>query len=541
MSNLAIPFNIELLTLTNGELNSLKPVRSLDIFEGSSKNFHPDGLFSQAIFGRPGEERRQAAFSYLDIKVQIFHPVIYRALTDMKRMYAEIISGKTYAVFDDEIKDFVKSDVLTGQTGFHFFLENWQKIVFETRNSDRRALYIELVRKYKMTCMTDKIVVMPAGLRDYEIDANGRESENEINNFYRKLLAVSNSIAPQVVKSNPAQINAARNTLQQTFNDLYTYLEGSVEGKHRLMMGKWATRSIRNGTRNVITTMETLSESLESVANVGYNDTVVGLYQVAKAVVPVTMYKLRNNFLPKVFPGPNSPVFLVNKKTLKKEAVTLPPSVYDHYMSDDGIETVITMYGEESLRHKELEINGYWLGLIYRDGKSYKFFQDIDELPANFDKKNVKPITYTELIYEALYKDIRNFIGYVTRYPVTGFGSIYPSYIFLKPTVKTEILQELGDDWQPTGNVAPQFPTKSSFFNAMSPHPSKLAGLTADFDGDMCSLNIVYTEEAVAEGRKLMNDRRYYVTIDGKPAHSIDTDTVRYLMAGMTGEPDMDA
>ena len=136
MSNLAIPFNVSLLVLDENMLKGLKPVRTNDVFTGMTKNFHEDGLFSQSIFGRVGDEARSRRFSYIDIKIPIFHPIIFETLTKIKRLYGEILQGKTYAVFDKSLGDFVKSNQLDGQTGFNFFVSHWKNIKYPDRKSD---------------------------------------------------------------------------------------------------------------------------------------------------------------------------------------------------------------------------------------------------------------------------------------------------------------------------------------------------------------------------------------------------------------------
>ena len=50
----------------------------------------------------------------------------------------------------------------------------------------------------------------------------------------------------------------------------------------------------------------------------------------------------------------------------------------------------------------------------------------------------------------------------------------------------------------------------------MSPHPSRLERLGADFDGDVVSFNGVFTEEALKEIKELMGKRMNYVGPDGK-------------------------
>lgn len=484
MSTNDVPFNIDLLELTPDKIIGIRPVTSLDIFDGGSKNFNEFGLYSIPIFGRIGDERRNRRFSFIDIKIPIFHPIVFRALCKLKAMYLEIITGKTYVVWNDEIKDFEKSTPMDGFTGFEFFMQNWKKIEFEARPSIAREQNISLINKYKDKCTLDKIIVMPAGLRDFEITGDGRQSEDEINAFYKKLLSLSNSISEAALKNNIELLNNIRVSLQSTFNDIYDYLESMIEGKKKLMMGKWASRKVFNTTRNVITSVKVESKELNSRGNVGFNDTIVGLYQYIKATMPVSRFNIKNGFLSKVFFSSDSEVALVNKKTLKKELVRIKPQYYDAWMTDEGLEKVMTSFKETNIRHKPLEISGYYVGLIYK-GKdnTYKIFQDISELPSDRSKDDVYPITFCELIYLSVYKSSDKYPAFVTRYPITGFGSIYPSWVYLKPTVKTDIRKELDDNWQVMSdeNTAYNFPVNgSNFVESMSPSNSHLGLLGAD-------------------------------------------------------------
>lgn len=93
-----IPFNIDLLDLTPDKLVGIRPVTTLDIFDGGSKNFHSNGLYSIDIFGKIGDERRNRRFSYIDIKISIFHPIVFRALCKLKIFYLDILKGKGYAI-----------------------------------------------------------------------------------------------------------------------------------------------------------------------------------------------------------------------------------------------------------------------------------------------------------------------------------------------------------------------------------------------------------------------------------------------------------
>ena len=481
-----IPFNIKLLMLDAKACQGLRQITTLDNFEIGTKNFHPEGLFSTTIFGRIGEETRLRRFAFIDLKVPILHPLTLRILGKLKRIYPEILMGRTYATWDATGRDFAKADALTGETGFHFFMSHYKDIKFPERLSDIRELNIQFIEKMKPLSITERVIVAPAAIRDFVIHPDGREEEDEVNVLYRKLLAVSNSISRQSFETTPKTFDKARASLQNTFTAIYEYFEAMVEGKNKLLMGSFLTRNISYGTRNVITAQNLRTNRLLAPEAAGMNDTEIGLFQYLKAFLPVTTFQIRNDFLTQVFTTPQAPAKLVNMKTLHTEQVFLSSEHFDNWMTTEGVERVINSYGEEALRHEPIIIDGRYLGLIYNDGKSFKLFQDIDELPDNLDRKHVRPITLTELLYIAVYPHTGKYIMNITRFPVTGFGSIYPSKLFLHPTVNSHSLTPMNAFFQPDASmpdkpIAYNFPVRgSSFVNTVMLSPNKLSGLTAD-------------------------------------------------------------
>lgn len=536
MSATMLPFNITLLVPKEEDIKYITPITSMDIMEPSSKNFAPNGLFSTEIFGKVGEEKRNRLFSYIDLKITVFHPIIFKALHELKHIYSGIILGKEYATWNDNIKDFEKATFLDGQTGFHFFLQHFNDIVFPERKSIGREHNIKLVEKYKKNCLVDKLVVMPAGLRDYEFDENGQPSEGEINPKYRKMLSLANLVGDPAAKVKPDTIDTIRAQIQVTFNEIYDYFTSLLEGKHKLIQGKVVTRKIFNTTRNVITSLSNNVDSLDSPQLIDQNSTIVGLFQYLKSTLPISVYKLKTGFLSKVFVGSNSPAYLVNKKTLKKEMVTIDPSNYDRWMTTEGLKLVINNFGEEDLRHEFLEVENHYIGLIYRGpDNTFAFFQDIDDLPKERSRQDVRPITFTELLYAAVCDVANDMVGLVTRYPVTGYGSIYPTKIYLKSTVKGLVLEELTDTFEKTDKKAIEFPIYGErFVNSMSPSISHLKRLGGDFDGDVCSLAILFTDDAKAEIKAKLNSASYYVGPSGKMNFSIETDIAKYVVSSLT-------
>jgi hypothetical protein len=536
----AIPFNISLLELTDAKIAHMRPVTSLDFLEGNSTQPHPNGLFSAEIFGKVGDEARMKRFSYINIKVQVFHPVVFRALVALKRLYGDILSGQEYATWNGVTKDFERSDVVNGQTGYHFFAAHWKEMIFPETRSAQREQNIALIQRYKSRAMTSRILVLPAGLRDLEYGPDGRMREDEINTIYRSLIAKSNSITDAVLKANPEMINPVRYYLQNTFNQLYDLLEAMVEGKRKLILGKWASRRIFDGTRNVITAMNTSAEILGHPGNVGYNSTVSGLYQALKAGRPVAVFHIKNGFLTKVFPGPGQPAKLVDMATKHAVHTDLKPEYYDRWMTTEGIEKLLTAFSEEDVRHKPIIIDNKYLGLVYKGpDKTFRFVQDIDELPPDRDPKDLHPLTFCELLYLSTYREMNKLPAFVTRYPITGMGSIVPSKLHVKTTIRSEQRKELGPDWSPLGDdyVAYEFPIEGGeFVNSIAPHTSKLARLGADFDGDTSSMNVTYTDESIREIDEFLNSKRAYVGTDGRPIASIAISTVDLVLYNLTGD-----
>jgi hypothetical protein len=232
------PFNLKLLQLTPLNIGRMQRVTSQDTFDGATKNFHPKGLFSSEIFGRTGDKLRMRNFSYIDLNIPILHPLVLRILGKLKRIYPEILYGKVYASWDPALKDFIKSTPLEGKTGFSFFMDHFDDLVFDDRLSDSRELNIKFLNKVRKTATNERVIISPAGYRDYVIKADGREEEDEVNPLYRRLIALSNGVTRDSFKASPSSYDKTRSAMQKTFVDLYDYHESIVKGKNKLTEGK---------------------------------------------------------------------------------------------------------------------------------------------------------------------------------------------------------------------------------------------------------------------------------------------------------------
>lgn len=528
-------FNIDLLILTPKDLVSVPRIEVQDIFDGVSKNFHSKGLFSIESFGRVGEAKRTRLFGYIDLNISVLHPLIFKVLCDLKSLYSGIMNGKEYAIFDSKTGDFVKADPTTGQTGYEFFVSHLDKLVVEERPSDKRETYIKVFKKYRETggLMMDKLVVLPAGHRDYVIDDNGKPSEDEINKLYRQVLSTANIVSGINKKANAEYLDAMRLSVQVKVMEIYNYLMDIFDGKNKFMQAKFVTRKIYNTTRNVITSSIPRNNHLLSPRAVSTSATSVGLYQFVVATFPIATKHIREGFLGSVFTGPSAPAILINPKTLKKEIVYNVEDDYDLWMTMDGFEKTMQVFANEEFRHSPVMIKGYYAGLCYANREQGKMMllQDIEDLPEGFDKALVRPLTMAELLYHSLHALSKKVPSSMTRYPIAGYGSLYLGNTHLLTTNLSYQVTELLTDGS-TGKVFPEWPIHTeSFFNSLSPSPVQLNRMGADFDGDMTNFICYFTEESIKEIHDKLNSAAYYKAPNGEMAFSASDDIIDLVVA----------
>jgi len=533
MEEKLLPFNISLLVLNKKVISMLGEVKSLAIFEANSKNLDPDGLFSTDIFGPIGSEKRNTTPGYIDIKIKVMHPLIYKYVTALKSMYAGIMERKVYAVWDDKEKDFILSDEENGDTGYDFFLEHADDINFLDNKSDMRESRIEVIKKYGINnTLLDKWLVLPAGLRDYTVNENNQPSEDEINGVYRKLMNLTRLFNnTDLSKNDMIVINPTKIKIQKVLVDIYEHFISLLDGKNKFIEGKWAKRAISFGTRNVITSLPISINNLDDPAP-GFNDTTVGIYQYAISISPITKNKLHNVFISRIMNDETTIARLIDPKTMKSKNIEIKPDTKNTWMSYDGLDSILHKMEQDIIKKQYVIIDGCYPALVYNNHKEVKLIFNTDEITDDMKPSHIKPITYLEMLYLAIHDTSKNRYSTFTRYPVAALGGIYTTKVYIKTTVKASKLK-FTDNM--TTYVLPEYPILSEeVYNSMSPHNSRLGRLVGDFDGDMCSLNTFESDDSNTEVAKLMNSKEYYLAPDGSLTFSSKTDVIDLVLKHLT-------
>lgn len=477
------PTNITLLDPKKIVPGVFKPIITTDTFEGMTQNLNDEGLFSVEIFGRMGSKERDQIESYIQTKLFIFNPTYFKALVQIKSLYLGIMKGTEYAVWDNSVKDFIKSNILDGQTGYSFFIQHFKDIVLTTTDSYKRKQRVTLLERFKDISLTNKVLVVPAGLRDIQFEPSGAVTEPELNELYRKLMFKTRVIAGGDLDNAESSLyDTVRWGLQVAFNDIDDYLFDLFDGKGGLYQKKVATRGVVAGTRNVITARKVNRSNLRELNGVDPNSTDIGLLQSLLAYQYVCVNAIVNKYIEDIFTPGSQTAKLVNKKTLEYEYVEVSSEIVEKWTTATGLGKLFNGFANASVRNRPILVKGYYLALVYDDGKDVCVLGDIGDLPKGKDRKNVKPMTYAELFYLSCHKVIEDQMGQATRYPVTGVGSIFPTNINLLTTTNAKKRNVVDTEWE-TLEVCNRFPESikgEGYFDAMSVDPSREAGLGSD-------------------------------------------------------------
>lgn len=540
-----IPGDIWLLQMTPALLQRMKPVTTGEIYEVGTNNLHKDGLFSVEIFGALGTEGRDVAYSYITLNTEILHPRVYNRLGDIRQFYHDLMAGRKYGIWNAERMDFDQADATDkgARTGYGFFMSHVKDIRLLRNDSSQRNGRIDMLEKAGDSIVYKHWPVIPAGLRDIVVDpAGGRTSEDEVNGMYRSVISTANAISITSASINDPVLDAPRMSIQKKIVEIADYFKTIFGGKKGFGQSKWAARKVRNSAANVISPMVITAKQLGTPNAPTTNDVQLGLYQAVVSVLPMTMYFLHSGFLGQVFQTDGrTAIYLTNRKSLHKELVMPTTDDLALFASREGYERIVHRLKYADNRNKPIVTQtGHYIGLLYAGVEGWRFFQDIADLPASFDRDKVYPINWTSLIYLSGYRHWRDFPSANTRYPVAGIESTIMKAMLVKTTTVSDVLPELDGFWKRMGPqyVAQNFPRQerdAGFVETMSVHVIDEGALAADHDGDRMNQTPAYTIEAINEFKKARQTREWYVGPNGRFIKSAGVDNVSLTLKLITG------
>ncbi len=379
------------------------PVTSHAIYETSSTRFHPDGFFSEVIFGQIGTPERLIRRGYVELNTEIIQPHIYLNMITLKGFYQDIISGKSYAKYDPETKELINCDQddPDADTGYAFFLSNYPRIVFPDTGSITRRDKIKLLEKYKSVTTIKRYLVLPAGIRDIRTDQDGKMiGEEDINKLYLGLLSLTLSL-PSSNSSDPIY-DGIRYNIQNKVNQIYQYIMNLLSGKGGFGQSKYAARSIAWSGRNIITAAAVSRvDSSESPNMFRSNECMVPLYQAMKQTVPLLTNRLKTIFMQQVFDDDSTTIAVIDPHTLSLVYREISGNQKNRYTTSDGLEQIVTSFRNPKIHKLPVVVHAddkkpYYLYLVYDRGDTIYFFRNVDDfkhLYTNADAYTIDPIS----------------------------------------------------------------------------------------------------------------------------------------------------
>lgn len=508
----------------------------------SSHLFHPEGIFSEEIFGQLNTEERMTRFGYVDLNTPIITPVLFRMVKALAPWHIDVMAGKQNAVFDNGTKELRKSFDPADPTGFTFYISVFPDIVFKESKSISRSEKIKTLNHYRKIGIYLKYLVEPAGLRDVIEDESGRQKIEDINKLYIQLISYTNALSNQAASStiyDPIKFN-----IQSKAVEIYSYIDNILDGKRGFLRGQFGKRNIALGTRNVITATNYSANSPDDPQFLKPTETLVGLFQTMKGMQPLIVHYIKTIFTIPIFGEDidQTSVPVIDPKTLEIVYADIPENERDSFISSDEITEMISKFGSNDFRTSPVKVYDrknefYYLYMMYDDGRTVRLFSTLASFEESFpkyNKKYIRPMTYTDMMYIVTYLASRDRHCFITRYPVLGDGSCYPSQIHLASTTPSRKVKLI----IPSSNTnidLPDYPILGKpFIDGVSLASPRLNGLGADHDGDTVSVNFVMLDESNEECKKYLDSPRSMVDTNANLIASSSTDLIDYTLFALT-------
>lgn len=525
------------------ELNHCKQVTSPVIFQ-SNKMPNPDGLLSYEIFGY-SEDDRKNVFAYIDLKDYYIHPIVYAMLSARMGSIKYILSGSKYCQIVNGKLTIVPDNSPGSGTGLEFIYKNFEKINWideleenEIASLDKKTRLKFLKTLTKEEFFVNKWLVLPAHYR--ETSADDSSMGDVINQLYKDLLAATRSIRSGFTFEIFG--HATKMRVQELLLQIYQTTMTPVSGKSLDVK----SGELRGVSKNSLLARSLMGKTIDHGAN-----TVI--------VAPITSDADSVNSLPVPFGTAMLPlptcISLFNPFFVHEVSIILDEyceSLHRFVQSEYGpqysvnrsqynssvVDKIISRFIKSSYERFDPI-----LFEVYENNKlAYDVEFNLEEYKSRIDAQNrenavIRPLTYTDLMYQAAIRILKNKHVLITRHPVTNNKNIYPALVNPLSTGRTRkiYINNMNADIYKTEIIEyPNYPYIKYDGNKNLPSPyfefigtsiignAVLKSLGGDYDGDMVFIRGLYSLQANAEADAMIKAKSNILGATGAPIRGLD-------------------
>lgn len=229
----------------------LEPVTSPEFTIGKGAALHPEGLFSEVIFGPKDTVERRKTFSFIELNCKVLHPALFVVIRRLERKLIDAMNKeKSFRLTDEGT---LVADPEGNINGITSIIENFENIKFRSEESKTRDDLIRTLQRYieMDQVFISKSLVIPAFFRDIDIDQErGRVRIDPINDHYVKIIRLSLQL--QSIQSGEI-FDVLTSKMNQLVLELYKFITTKIGKKQGLIRGNILGKRADFTARAVIT------------------------------------------------------------------------------------------------------------------------------------------------------------------------------------------------------------------------------------------------------------------------------------------------
>lgn len=510
---------IAILTDKIIENSKLKCVTSPIMFTNGT-DFYEEGLFSYDIFGSTTDERRRQC-AYIDLHHKFFHPFVYEILCKLDQKFGTCASGKgSWSINGDgkleEIKD--KNSPLYNEEncGIDWLVKNYDKLNFKKNTSISRNDRVQMITSLtKDEIFITKWVVIPVFYRDVDF-SNGKKVIPELNKMYNKIIQYANSLSDSTFDFFN---NNTCFAIQSQLVDIRKYGQSLIEKKHGHFHKAILGKSTDYGSRDVISVpvmnhYEQPNQNPVDIMHTGIPVTkclALAYPFIKKWCIDFFANNFRNIKEYPVYGWRNGEYKIIGKVNIKDQMQVYTAKTIDKkitsYMNSPGTRFELVTIQTEDGKKVPMHFSGLLRPMpgVKLDKYSKSLYQ--------------RPLTWTDIFYQACMEVAADKYVYITRYPVTSYASIFPTQCMPLSTLQTMPVEV-------DGKFYPNYPVvdlslstdriSTLFIDTVTMSNLFLDALGGDYDGDTISAKLCFSLEANKEAQEIAESVRSFVSPDGK-------------------------